>query len=481
ELRETGAAFARANAGEFDRRLAAVKPDDHASLVYTSGTTGTPKGAILTHRNFYSASLAAIKLLNTQDFPRFLAFLPLAHCYGRLAVFWMTIHAGEIAFSSPATLGEDLRTVKPTYIVSVPRLYERMYDQIMLGFAAMPENRQKIVQKATATAKEYGRAISDGGRAPIGLRIRHMIYDRLVYEKLREKLGFEEFVLGTTGSAAIRPELLYFFQGVGVNILEGYGLTETAAPSNVNRPTKFKPGTVGPPFPGMEMTLADDGEILMKGPNIFKGYWNIPAETKEAFTDDGWFRTGDIGVFDDDGYLKIVDRKKELEVLDTGKKIAPISVEQKLMESPYISEGMLVATGQKFAGALIVPNFDNLLRWAKQNGVAFDDKLVVKVKDPTGNEMAVRVGNDLIGDLKVTKLYEAEIAKTNEKCAEYERVKAFRLIPRAFTNPMLPLPLAPGEDYEVTLTLKKKRKLIAKNFQDLIADMFKPRGSEKTK
>ncbi|HUR70052.1 MAG TPA: long-chain fatty acid--CoA ligase, partial [Candidatus Thermoplasmatota archaeon] len=336
-FREEGRQYAGANPGKLQARIDAGRPDDICTLVYTSGTTGVPKGAILTHKNFVSAVLAAQKVLQVPEATSTLVFLPLAHCYGRLELQHAVHLNAVVNFGTPATLVDDLKETRPVYVASVPRLYERMYAQILKKVDDGEERKRKIFHSAADTAREHGKAISNGGSAGFGLRLKHSVFDRLVYRKLREALGLTHLKIGITGSAAIRPDLLYFFQGIGVPIFEGYGLTETSAPSNVNLPWKFKPGTVGPPFPGMEQTLADDGEVLMKGPNVFKGYYNLAGETKDAFTDDGWFRTGDIGQFDEDGYLKIVDRKKEIEVLNTGKKIAPVTVEEKLKLDPLIA------------------------------------------------------------------------------------------------------------------------------------------------
>ncbi|HEX2021314.1 MAG TPA: long-chain fatty acid--CoA ligase, partial [Candidatus Thermoplasmatota archaeon] len=460
---EEGRAFAAANPGKLQERVDAGRPDDTATIVYTSGTTGVPKGAVLTHRNFVSATKAAIKLIEVQPFWSTTIFLPLAHCYGRIQLLFVLDGAGPIAFSSPATLVDDLKATRPQVIASVPRLYERMYAQIVKRVEEGPASRKRIFYAAADVAREYGRAISNGGSAPLGLKLRHALFDRLVYAKLREALGLTDLRAGTTGAAAIRPDLLYFFQGIGIPILEGYGLTETSAPSNVNPPRKFKPGTVGPPFPGMEQTLAEDGEVLMKGPNIFVGYYNLPNETKETFTSDGWFKTGDIGQFDEDGYLRIVDRKKELEVLNTGKKIAPVTVEEKLKGSPLVGEAMLVATDRKFAGCLVQPNFDALVSWADKNGVPYDKSKVVVKPDPTGQPTTYAVGRDLLDNPKVVALYQREVDACNQKCADFEQIKAFALADHMFTM----------DRDELTPTLKKKRRVIAKNHAGLIEGMFR--------
>ena len=461
-LREEGRAYAQANPGKMQERLDAGQPDEIATLVYTSGTTGVPKGAILTHKNFMAATLAAIKLLEVKPYMGGTLFLPMAHCYGRIQLLFTIYGGGAIAFSSPATLVPDFQETRPQIIASVPRLYERMYAQIIKKVEEGPDNKKKIFYKAADTAREYGRAISNGGEAGFMLKLKHGLFDKLVYSKMREALGLTHLYAGTTGAAAIRPDLLYFFQGIGVNLLEGYGLTETSAPSNVNPPRKFKPGTVGPPFPGMEMTLAEDGEVLMKGPNIFQGYWNLESETKEAFNEDGWFKTGDIGAFDEDGYLRIVDRKKELEVLNTGKKIAPVTVEEKLKVNPLVGEAALIATDRKFAGCLIQPNYDALVSWADKEGIAYDKSKVVIKPDPTGQPMTYSVGRDLLENPKVREAYQQAVNECNKKCADFEQIRTFELVDHAFTM----------DRDELTPTLKKKRRVITKNYEGLIKRMF---------
>lgn len=468
-FREEGRAFGAANPGKLQERIAAGKPDDLSTLVYTSGTTGVPKGAILTNRNFMAAVKAGLKALDLERVYRenpgssTTVFLPLAHCYGRLHLQLAVDLGCPVAFGSTASLVDDFKETKPFMIASVPRLYERMYAQIIKKVEEGPDNlKKKIFYAAADTAREYGRAVSNGGAAGLGLRVRHALFDRLVYHKLREALGMTQMRCSITGSAAIRPDLLYFYRGIGIPILEGYGLTETAAPSNVNLPHKFKPGTVGPPFAGMEQTLAEDGEVLMKGPNVFKGYYNLSKETSEAFTSDGWFRTGDIGAFDEDGFLKIVDRKKELEVLNTGKKIAPVMVEEKLKLNPLVAEGLFVATDRKFGGCLIFPNYDALVAWADKNGVPYDKSKVVVRPDPTGQPMTYAVGRDLLDNPKVTALYQEIVSKVNTQLADFEQVKAFRLADHAVTI----------DRDELTMTLKKKRRNIVKNHKDLIESMF---------
>ncbi len=474
DFEASGRAHAPRAPGALDARWRAVRPTDLCTIVYTSGTTGVPKGALLTHRNFVAAAgmiddRLGLSKGGVMAGGATMAFLPLAHCYQRLVVFTVLALGHTVAFTTPSRLGADLAAVQPRLLASVPRLYERMYDQIQ---AKVPKEKRRIFDAAESIAKAYGAATNAGRRPSLVLRVKHAVFDRLVYAGIREKIGARNLELVITGSAAIRPDLLYFFRGVGVPILEAYGLTETSAPSHVNAPSKFKVGTVGPVLAGMEMRLDADGEVLLRGPNVFMGYHNQPGETADAFTADGWFRTGDLGAVDADGYLRIIDRKKEIEVLSTGKKISPIVVEEGLKASPFIGEALLTATDRKFAGVLVYPRFERLLAWARERGIPFDESSVEKARDPTGAWIVHAVGADLAGHPDVRALYRNEIDRLNANFADYERVKVFRVMRRALTNPMLALPLPPGQDYELTPKLSKKRRVIVQNNRAEIEAMF---------
>lgn len=467
-LEEQGEAHARAHPGALDARAREPGPEDASTIIYTSGTTGIPKGAVLTHLNCVSsARMPTLAFgLDRYDERRTLVFLPLAHSLTR-AVFLNAIDLGAcVGFSSPRTLVEDQRAMRPRLIASAPRIYERIHDQFQSTAATSPRLRRAVMQKARAVAIRYGAAVADGGRASPGLALQRAFFDRLVYAKLRAKVGWSDLVMALSGAAAIRPELLHFFRGVGILIVEAWGLTETSAPGTTNPLDRVRPGTVGTPFPGVRIALDPEGEVLVAGPNVFQGYHNRPQENAEAFVEiDGtrWFRTGDLGRFDDAGYLRIVDRKKEIEVLDTGKKIAPISVEETLKTvSPFVSEACLTATGRKFAGALIQPDFDRLVAWAREEKIPFDASRIVVKPDPTGTPMTYAVGDDLLRAPRVLALFEGEVAKCNARVADFERIRQFRLVPHAFTI----------DRDELTLTLKKKRRVILANYRALVDDMF---------
>ncbi|MGQ0534854.1 MAG: AMP-dependent synthetase/ligase [Methanobacteriota archaeon] len=445
-----------------EQRMRSVKPDDVASLVYTSGTTGVPKGCILTHRNFLTAADAGQAVFQLRPDDVGLAFLPLAHSYQRLVNYLVFSVGTSTVFSSPEHLVPDLQKTRPTMMAAVPRIYERIYAQMRLKVEEGSPTKRRIFRWAEGVAKDCGRAMAMGGRLSPGLAARRAIADRLVFRKIREGIGCTRLRIVITGAAAISPDLLYFYRGIGIPILEGYGLTETAAPSNVNLPGRYKPGTVGPPMPGIEQKLDHDGEVLTKGPNVFSGYWNLPKDSKESFTEDGFLRTGDLGTFDDDGYLKIIDRKKELEKLSTGKYVAPVPIEEGLKRCPLVEEAMVVADERKFTAAILQPNMAALMRFAERHQIGVDEAKVVRQKDPTGQLAVYEIPDGLATHPAVVAEVQTHVDGLNKTLAPHEQVKKFRLVPRVWTI---------ARD-ELTPTLKKKRRNIRKNFAAAIESLY---------
>lgn len=446
--------------------------DDPACIIYTSGTTGVPKGAVLTQRNWVASIDASIEALELGGPAQHtvVAFLPLAHVAGLMKILLFIRIGGSIAFSDPRNLAHDLQTVRPTVIGSVPRVYERIVSKIKDAVADGSPLKQKLFARAYEVAMLYGKATMDNGRARLMLRVRHWFYNRLIFTKLRKAIGFDRIQVGVAGAASVRSDLLLFLQGIGAHVVEGYGLTETAAIVVTNSPSKWRAGSVGMPVAGTKVALDDDGEILINAPHVFAGYLGRPEENEATFVEmEGirWLRTGDIGTFDDDGNLRIVDRKKELEVLDTGKKVAPVQVEDALRStSDFVADSCVVGTGQRFLGALVQPDFDRLVRWAKEEArIDFDDSAIVIKPDPAGNMMTYSVGQDLLHHPKVQELYAGIVQKCNGKLADFERVKSFRLIPDAFTM----------DRDELTPTLKKKRRIIREHYGATLDDMFAPR------
>ncbi len=450
--------------GELDvlgQILSTAIPSDVASMIYTSGTTGIPKGALLTHWNIASAALSGLQVLGAQPGQTVIAFLPMAHIYQRLVCLGMLMIGGCVAFSTPRTLAEDLLKVRPEHMAAVPRLYERVYKRILEEVERQTPLRRMIYQRAERTALEFSQVTSAGRRPSLSLRMRHRLADRLVYGKIRERLG-GKLRYAMSGASALPPRLAYLFNGMGICVLEGYGLTETATPANFNPPTRIKPGTVGPPIPGVYETLAEDGEILIRGPNVFLGYNNMPEETKEAFTEDGWFRSGDLGEFDEDGYLRILGRKKQILALSTGKKVAPRPIEEALRSHPWIEDCMLIGDNRKFTAALIQPQFEKLAELLRSGGVTLGEGDLIYGVDPVGEEKVVGLKRWLISRGEVASLFEKLVEEVNTNLDYHEKIKKFIVLHRAFSQ----------DRDEITPTLKKRRDVIEANFKEEIDALY---------
>ena len=439
-----GAAHLEANAGLFETTWPAAYPDDVATIIYTSGTTGTPKGVMLTHKNLAFNAVAIGKVtphLGAHD--RFLSFLPLAHIYERTAGQFFPLQMGaSIAYcESLFTVDKDMQLAHPTVMACVPRLYESSREKLFAAAKAMPEGKAKSYLAALDLATKAGAHKGQLPGAPaLSLieKIKFKVYDRLVYGKIRERFGgkIKHFI---SGGAPIAPELGALLIGLGMETLEGYGLTETSPVISVNRPFGPRLGTVGPPLPNVEVKIADDGEIVVRAPSVMKGYWNKPTETKEVLTNDGWFHTGDIGELND-GFLKITGRKKDLLVLGNGKNVAPQPIELQLQESRYIEQAILLGDKMKSVAALIVPNFGHLREWAKTQNLSADSD------------------EELVSHAEVNKLIRGEIEKQTTNFADFEKVRKFALLPELLT----------AEKGELTPTLKVKRNVVMEKYGSLV-------------
>lgn len=446
---------------ELHRRAEEVKPGDVASIIYTSGTTGVPKGALLTHWNIASAALSGLQVLGAERGEMVVAFLPMAHIYQRLVCLGMLMIGGTVAFSTPRSLADDLLQFKPHHMAAVPRLYERVYDRVLDEVERQPGPSQRIYRWSERVALEYSEATSGGRRAGMLLRLKHQLADRLVYRKIRAGLG-GRLRYAMSGASALPRRLAHLFNGMGIRVLEGYGLTETAAPANLNPPDRIKPGTVGPPIPGVIETLTEDGEILIKGPNVFIGYNNLPEETKSAFTEDGWFRSGDLGEFDEDGYLRILGRKKHILALSTGKKVAPRPIEEALRASPWVGDCMLLGENRKFTAAIIQPHFDRLLELLRSKGVDVREDDLVYGTTPAGERIIAEVPRDLVQRPEIVGLFEGVVEKVNSRLDYHEKIKRFLVLHRAFSF----------DRGEITPTLKKRRDVIEANLKEEIAELY---------
>ena len=423
----------------------AVTPEDLATIIYTSGTTGQPKGAMLTHNNFMSNVQACFEIVGFASEDVFLSFLPLAHVFERMGGHYLPLSCGAtVAYAeSPFTVAQNMKEVRPTIMMSVPRLYEMMHEKIIRSVQEGSSLKQKIFYWSVGVGEKVSQAIQQQKNPSVILGLKYGLANKLVFNKLQSATGgrLRFFV---SGGAPLSKSIAEFFHAAGILILEGYGLTETSPVISVNRPDQWKFGTVGTQIAGVEVKIAEDGEILSRGPHITQGYFNKPEETAEAIDADGWFHTGDIGEMDADGFLSITDRKKNIIVLSNGKNIAPQPIENQLNQSRYISQVMLIGDQRKSISALIAPNFDALKAYAKEM------------------ELAPQEVGELIESKEIRQLVRKEIERLSTALADFERVKMFTLLDREFTQ----------EADEMTPTLKLKRKVILEKYGDKIEKMY---------
>lgn len=420
------------------RELAALaRMDTLATIVYTSGTTGPPKGVELTHGNFLEHALNGardphLSVIIGGQATRTLLFLPLAHVFARYIVVVALVSGTVLGYApSTATLLADLKAFRPTWLLVVPRVLEKVYNSADLR--AGTGARRRIFRWAAHIARLYSESLDHGGPSP-WLRSRHALADRLVFRTIREVMG-GQVVYAISGGAPLSTRLGHFFRGLGLTVMEGYGLTELAAPTTVNLPGLFKIGSVGPPFPGTRIRIDDDGEILVQGPNMFRGYHNNPAATAEAFRD-GWFVTGDLGRLDDDGYLQITGRKKEILVTAGGKNVQPAVLEDALRSHPLISEVVVVGEGRPFIGALVALDGEMLPGWLRTHGL---------------HPMSVE---DAAQDPTVRAHLAAAVERANQAVSRAESIREFVVLPRELSV----------EAGELSASLKVRRTVVTERF-----------------
>ena len=423
----------------------AASEDDLATIIYTSGTTGNPKGVMLTHANFISNVQACKSLIDVSDTDVLLSFLPLSHVFERLGGHYVPLFSGAtIAYAeSTFTVAQNMKEVAPTVMLSVPRLYETMHERILRAVQEGSSLKQKIFHWGVSVGSAVSSAIQQGKNPSAILRLQQNIADKLVFAKLKEATGgrLRFFV---SGGAALPQSIAEFFHAAGILILEGYGLTETSPVISMNHPGKWKFGTVGAQVPGIEVEIAEDGEILTRGPHVMKGYFNNDTATAEVIDKDGWFHTGDIGIIDADGFVKITDRKKNIIVLSNGKNVAPQPIESELVRSPFISQVMVIGSERKNLAALIVPNFDALKAWASENSVETADL------------------SAMLEAREVQQYIQSEIRSRLTDFADFEQVRRFTLLEKEFSQ----------ENDEMTPTLKLKRNVIIEKYSDAINGMY---------
>lgn len=432
---------------EMEKRLKNIQPGDLATIIYTSGTTADPKGVMLTQTNLLSITDAAYDSFKDELTDEvMLSFLPLSHGYARIADFYIPLYHAkgvQAIAESIDKVADNLREIKPTMFVSVPRVYEKVYGKIISQVEADKPMKRKIFYWAVSVGSTAAPYLMDSKPLPFLLSLKYKLAGILVFNKIKEAVG-GRLKFAISGGAPLSKELGEFFFALGIKIVEGYGLTETSAIFMANPPKKVKFGTVGKPFKGYELKIAADGEILLRGSNVMKGYYKNPQATKETLDKDGWLYSGDIGFVDKEGYLHITDRKKDLIVTAGGKNIAPQPIENKLKMNMYIEEAVMIGDKRPYCVALIVPSFEVLKDVAKREGI------------PYTNE------KDLIEQPRVKELIEAALNETNSGLAKYETIKKFALIPQLFSQ----------ETGELTPTIKVKRSAVEKKYKDVIDQLY---------
>ena len=442
-LDELAAAGAGVSDADAEQRRSAVRADDLATIVYTSGTTGRPKGCMLTHRNLLSDVKAANKALSPvyDEHGSTLLFLPLAHVFGRVIEIGSVLQRSKLGHTADVRLlPADLQAFRPTFLLAVPRVFEKVYNTArQTAYAA---GRKRAFDAAEATAIAYSQALQRGRVSP-ALRLRHTLFDKLVYGRIRAALG-GRCTAAISGGAALGERLGHFFRGAGITVYEGYGLTETSAGATLNLDAAIRVGSVGRPVPGVSVRIAEDGEILLRGPNIFAGYWHNQDATDEVLAD-GWFRTGDLGSLDDDGYLYVTGRKKELIVTANGKNVAPAVLEDRLRAHPLVGQCMVVGDRQPFVGALVTIDEEAWPAWLAAHGRPADATVPSLRDDP---------------ELRAS-IQEA-VDDANQAVSRAESIREFRVLPEDFS-------IAGGE---LTPSLKVRRSEVLKRYADEVAAIY---------
>jgi len=417
-----------------------------ASLIYTSGTTGQQKGVMLTHHNFVVNVQQCREVLVFQPDDVLLSVLPLNHVFERTAGCYLPLSCGSHVYycENLRRLREFLPQVRPTYFILVPRFLESLHDALVDRMAKAPPLRRLLLAWAQAAGRRRLRHVLRAGRVPLWSALEYRLADHLVLRQIRERIGLDRCKNAVSGAAALPVHLNEFFQALGLEVLEGYGLTESSPVVSVNRPGAITVGTVGPPLPGVEVALGEHDEILVRGPNVMPGYYKLPEETAAALDAEGWLHTGDVGAMRGE-CLCITDRLKDLLVLTNGKNVAPQPIELHLCTSPYIAQAVVLGDGESYVTALIVPAFERLRHWAQ-----------------TQHHALPETPEAIVADEAVQGLIRREVKRLTEHLADFEKVRDFRLLPREFTI----------ESGELTPTLKVKRRIITQVYAPLIAQMY---------
>ena len=446
QILEEGRLIVEKDSSLFESRMAEITPDDLSVLIYTSGTTGPPKGAMLTHENVMWMGEAIAKDNKVYDKDEVMSFLPLCHIFERLfSVFGQITYGYTVNFiENLDTVTDNMREVSPTVGYAVPRIWEKYLSAVYIRMSDATWFKKLVFSIALKIGRKRATLMMNFEQIPYYLKVLYQIAYVAVFQKLKERLGFDRLRVAYSGAAPISPDVLLFFQSIGVNLIEGYGQTEGTGVTCVSRIGRVKFGSVGPPLTGTEIKIAEDGEILVKSPSVFKGYYNDPKSTTEALKD-GWLYSGDIGQIDEDGYLKITDRKKDIIVTAGGKNITPQYIENKLKFSSYINDAVIIGDKRKFITSLIMIDEDNVVKYAQDHKIQFSTY------------------KDLTQAPEIIKLIQGEVNTVNDALARVEQIKKFTILPKKLYE----------EDGEVTPTMKVKRKYVNEAFGDIIEGMYK--------
>jgi len=428
-----------------EERLREIRPQELATLVYTSGTTGPPKGAMLSHANILWMAEKAFQSLEMRDGDNILSYLPLSHVAERIISLFVGIYGGLIVnfVESKETFSENLREVRPNFFFAVPRIWEKFYSQIVIKVGEAPWCKRMAYRWAMRVGMKVLSDHPQGRRIPPYLILPYALANWFVFRKLREILGLDRARITDSGGAPIAPEVLRYFHAIGIKMKESYGLTESCGLISIHQENDIKIGNVGKPLSGIQVKIAEDGEILAKGPNIFMGYFNKPEATEQTIRD-GWLHTGDIGELDPEGYLKITDRKKDIIITAGGKNVAPQYIENLLKFSPYIHDAVVIGDGRKYLTALIIIDEDNVTEYAQDHRIPFTTYA------------------DLSQNPEIYKLISKEVEKVNDNLAQVETIKKFKILDKNLDQ----------EAGELTPTMKVRRKFVSERFRSLIESMY---------
>lgn len=437
------------DAGFFEKAVQSADADTVATIIYTSGTTGAPKGVMLTHKNIVANVMGCSKVIDITSSDRGLSFLPLSHAFERTVDYLYFYRGATVIYSSIDRVAEDMLETQPTIMASVPRFYEKVKSKIESNVQQSGFIKQKLFHWAIQIGRQKFQTDMNSHKRGLKLSLFFGIANKLVLSKIRARTG-DRIKYFISGGAPLSSDVAQFFFATGLKILEGYGLTETAPVITVNRPQKPKIGTVGQLLPGNEVKIAEDGEILTRGPNVMKGYYKLPAETAEVMVDE-WFHTGDIGSLDEEGFLSITDRKKQLIVTSVGKKVAPQAIEKEVENSPYIEQVLLIGEKRNFISALIVPDFEALEIFAKKNKFRYQNR------------------SDLLRQAAILDLIQKEVDARQSIFSNYEKIRKFQLLTEPFTI----------ENDQLTPTLKIKRRVVEKKYADLIESLYQEKPDNK--